>query len=60
MKHDASVSGASTGFAVFDADEKFLAGNPAFLDLNQDEIEKLTGKKCKARVEAGHAALQDG
>ncbi|NNF79350.1 MAG: PAS domain S-box protein, partial [Rhizobiales bacterium] len=46
MKHDASVSGASTGFAVFDADEKFLAGNPAFFDLNQYEIEKLTGKKC--------------
>ncbi len=45
MKHDASVSGASTGFAVFDADEKFIAGNPAFLDLSQDEIEKLSGKK---------------
>lgn len=44
MKHDASMPGASTGFAVFDADEKFLAGNPAFLDLNQDEIEQLTGK----------------
>ncbi|MEM8686047.1 MAG: PAS-domain containing protein [Pseudomonadota bacterium] len=48
MKHDASVSGASTGFAVFDAHEKFLAGNPAFLELSQDEIEKLTGKTASS------------